>query len=214
MSNLYLYRSISLQPLQVVALIMVSCYFLFLISFLFFGEERAKSILGVHERGQGIQATKGVIMENVERVEFNQGIRKWNLIAQSLRYSDLTGTAFLKSPVISVFNKENIKPTIIKSKSAKVVTQSDAVKTAYLEGDVRLEGENGVVVESPSAEYLSSEMKVIFPQHASIFGPGYRVEGDNLVVQTETNMLDFGSNVNSYFESNGHSSKMPNLKGF
>ncbi len=208
-----MFRSLSLQPLQLVASSIAVVYLIFLLVLLFSGQDRTTSLFGMTEQGEKIQGSRGVIMENIDRIEFKDGLRKWNLLAQSLRYSEVAGTAYLLNPIVSVFDKENVQPTVIRSKSAKVVTEANAVKTAYMEGEVRMEGVNGVVVEAPSAEYLSYESKVVFPKTAKILGSGYRVEGNYLVVLTESGMLDFSSNVDSYFESKGRGTRLPNLQG-
>lgn len=197
-----------LQFVQKISLIFFSFYicFLLIVSIRYNEEPEAESIIG--DTVADFQDSKGVYMENIDRIEYKNNIKKWTLKASIASYAESTGQASFEKPTIFVFNEKTLKPTMITSLRAQVATKEGNVNSAILTGDVRLKDASGVVVESEVAEYFAEESKVIFPQKAVILGKGYRVEGNRLIVSTVDGILDFYTNVSSTFDSTA------NLKAF
>ncbi len=188
--------------LQQVGILIGVGYFLVLLGFIAVGGFNTIGLDYLDDEGLvNHDDSKGVFMETVKRVEFKGGQKKWMLLADSVNYEEGVGIALMSKPIVSIFEEGVAEPTVINSNSARILSESGVVKTAFLEGNVKMRNADGAMVESEFAEYMADEEKIRFPNHAAIVGEGYRVEGKNLVVQTKLGILDFNRDVDSRFES-------------
>jgi LPS export ABC transporter protein LptC len=200
-----------LQKISIILLMLYSFIFLYLV---LFKNEKLNSLPKSTLKSESIESTQGVYMEGLDRVEFQDGIKKWRMEAMSATYKENSGNALFKDPIVSVFSKDSPKPTMIFAKSARVRADNNVVRTALLEGDVKMLTSDNVVIESQVAEYSGLEMKVVVPDNAKVSGDGYWVKGSNLIVFTEPGILEFGSNVESFFDTTKKSKSNSSLKSF
>lgn len=211
--NGYLNRYNNLEFVQKASLSFLITYLLFLFILFFFYNIESENDLIIGDRVADFSNEKGIYMEQLDRLEYKDNIKKWTLRAESAFYSELAGKAKFSSPLVKVYDVSNFSnPTIISSKTADLEAKDGQVEMAVLRGDVRLTNSSGAVVESQLAEYYSADAKVIFPQRATITGRGYKIEGDRLIVDTNQSMLDFYTNIFSIFDSTANFKSFSALK--
>lgn len=203
---------IQLQKLQKLSVVLLAVYCLSLLLFVIIDTSTSSNIVDAKSNFSKLDKSQGVYLENFFRVEYKNNVKKWTILAESGKYSETQGNAYIKSPLINIYEDNEVKPSVITSDSARLVAVEGKIKTAFLDGNVKLTNAQGVNVESSSAEYDSQESLVTFPNHAVIKGQGYSVEGDYLVVQPDNNIIDFMKNVDSRFESGLKAKAFTDLK--
>src|SRR5690606_10519308 len=102
--------------------------------------------------------------------------------------------------------------TLVNSKSARLLLTEGVVKSAFLEGDVKIQLSSDLSLLTSVAEYREVDARLITPERVYIVGPGYQVAGNRMDLEVEKAFVTLSEDVESEFQPGSNKPKFKNLK--
>jgi len=205
-----------LQPLQFIAIGVAITHLSLLLFYILLYSQPRKGLGSSSEVSEDsfddVNGTAQVVMELFNRTEFKEGTRKWTINAKTARYVSKENIIFLEQPQVTIFRENNEQPTIVNSKSARLLLTEGVVKSAFLEGDVKIQLSSDLSLLTSVAEYREVDARLITPERVYIVGPGYQVAGNRMDLEVEKAFVTLSEDVESEFKPGKNKPKFRNLK--
>src|SRR5690554_4487000 len=114
-----------LQPLQFIAIGIALAHLSLLLFYILLFSQPRKGLGSSSEVNQesfnDINGTAQVVMELFNRTEFKEGSRKWKINAKTARYVSQENIIHLDQPQVTIYRENNEQPTLVNSKSARLL---------------------------------------------------------------------------------------------
>jgi len=140
-----------------------------------------------------------LLLQDFSRIMLKHGKKSLEVKAVSGKFLPQDSITYLTQADVKV-QRENGKIVKFKSRNARLFMDGDQVRRADLEGEVIVEFEEGIKLLSELASYDADTQQIRVPDHAIILGTAYRIEGDGLEADIDSEVIRILRDVKSKFE--------------
>jgi LPS export ABC transporter protein LptC len=149
--------------------------------------------------GLAANGTSEVRLQDFHRVEVKRGKPAWEIRAKEARYLPEQGLTQVNDAAVTIYRSRN-SSILIRSKGARLYLNGSALRKAELEGDVVVNIDGSVFVETDAATYDVETGQIFAAGQAKVNGPGFEVIGIGLLTKVESREITFERDVVSRFE--------------
>lgn len=214
-----------LRGIQMMFISIAVCYLLFLLSSSFYAVrykysegdgnsvEEARS---TDKNSKALTVAKSedgstVYIKNFYRFEMKAGQPSWEVRGTDAEYLPQQGVTRINNADV-LFYRPNNSEVHLRAREARLFIQGTEMERAYLEGEVKVVIDNSINVEANSGLYDKQEDRVEGYGDCHIYGEGYNVYGDSLLLKIGEETISVNQNVRSNFLP--HQVQMGNFKAF
>ncbi len=137
-------------------------------------------------------------LQEFRRVAVKNGRPVWEVEATDAQYYSKEGVTHLND-VDLIVHREKDSKVRLEAKSAKLLSQDEALARAELVGNIIVALDNGLVLKTELAVYDVAAGKIVAPERVEIQGKGYSIEGEELTANLEAQVIKISKNVVSVF---------------
>ena len=149
--------------------------------------------------GLAANGTSEVRLQDFHRVEVKRGKPAWEIRAKEARYLPDQGLTQVNDAAVTIYRSRN-SSILIRSKGARLYLIGSALRKAELEGEVVVNIDGSVFVETDAATYDVETGQILAAGQAKVNGPGFEVVGTGLLTKVESREITFDRDVVSHFE--------------
>lgn len=189
-------------PVQKIAILVGGSFLLFVITSSFMAS-RSKTKGSVFTQSQSEGDTKAqssqLLLQDFSRIMLKHGKKTLEVKAVSGKFLPQDSITYLTQAEVKV-QRENGRIVKFRSRNARLFMEGDEVHRADLEGDVVVEFDEGMQLLSELATYDADSQQIKIPDHGIIQGNAYRIEGEGLEADIDTEVIRILRDVRSKFE--------------
>ena len=150
---------------------------------------------GVREKG----SSPKVRLQDFRRKEVENGRTIWEVEAEDARYYGSKELTHLKNSVLKLYQEDG-REIEIHSDSSRLKLNEQSLDRADMAGNLRIELDGDITLTAPSALFLSRKNEITSAERASVQGEGFQIEGTDLRVDIDGEVVELYSDVSSVFE--------------
>ena len=189
---------------QQVFLAVASMFLLFLLMNILSSSKGRDSVVAASLRDSSSdtsQSSHKLHLQDFHRMVVKNGSAEWEIVARDAKYFAAENVTQVSDSTVTVYRPGEL-PVIIKSNAAKILLDSESLKRADLEGNVRVNFEKGNWLRTEVAYYDADNRVIVAPQDVTIEGVGYEINGVGLRLNVDTNVMQLLDSVDSQFVPN------------
>ena len=205
-----------LRRLQVLFVLIGVCYLLFVVSSGIYavhykyqqgdddrldneyGDNNVRTVGSTENKSEEVAT---IYIKNFYRFELKSGQPSWEVRGTDAEYLPQQGMTRINNANV-IFYRPNNSEVRLRSREARLFIQGTEMERAYLEGEVKVVIDNKINVESNSGLYDKHEDRVEGYGDCHIYGTGYDVYGDSLLLKIGEETIAVNQNVRSHFIPN------------
>jgi len=137
-------------------------------------------------------------LQEFHRIAVKNGKPVWEIRADDAQYYSKEGVTYLNNAKLIVYRDKDSR-VHLQAKSAKLHMIDKSLSKAELVGNIVVSWDGGFTVRTELALYDVTNEEITAPEHVTIQGSGYLIEGEGLEVRLDSQRFMLARQVNSKF---------------